>query len=455
MRDCGLEGELNGQSLNLTAKEKLSEEDVQTYKYWCFERQEEDNFESLVRWLEMRVQIMDEAREETGKYGNRRTNRPEEQRRFKEVFNTTRKGKKCIVCIVDSCTEDHPPWVCKAFKGLSVQRKKELIAQTGRCFRCLAAGHQNRDCHNARQCRVDGCISNRHSRYLHEHDPTRRQEYDQTSQLRPEAQPFSQSQQRSIRLESGSGSHRETSHAPFMETGSQPRAKTHTTHHGKHVSFIIKVNIMLDPCSTGSYVSEAAAEELNLRGQPQTLRIAGTGGAEVTKRSSRVELTVSNIETDFSAKLETNVLDNITSDTPAVQWSELKNKWPHLSLIPFQQVAKRLQIDVLIGSDHPLFHRVLQEICGNKPDDPVARLTTLGWVCFGPTLVEDYRRKPKSHFTHTYRTSHIRNGESIDDLLRSFWELESMGITEPKIQAFTPEEKLAFDHARKTRQKTV
>ena len=87
-------------------------------------------------------------------------------------------------------------------------------------------------------------------------------------------------------------------------------------------------------------MSEVAAEAINLRGQPQTLRIAGTGGAEVTKRSSRVELAVGNIETDFSAKLEANVLRNITSDTPAVQWSELKKKWPHLSSIPFQRVAK-------------------------------------------------------------------------------------------------------------------
>ena len=32
------EGELNGQSLSLTAKEKLCEEDVQAYKFWCLER---------------------------------------------------------------------------------------------------------------------------------------------------------------------------------------------------------------------------------------------------------------------------------------------------------------------------------------------------------------------------------------------------------------------------------
>ena len=109
------------------------------------------------------------------------------------------------------------------------------------------------------------------------------------------------------------------------------------------------MNVMLDPCSTGSRVTEAAAEELALRSGPQTLRITGTGGSEVTKRSRQVKLTVASIETEFSADIEANVLNNITSDTQAVQWSELENKWPHLSSIPFQRVAKRQQIVVLIG----------------------------------------------------------------------------------------------------------
>ena len=209
---------------------------------------------------------MDKAREETGES---ETGEPIDQRSRGILTRASIRQEKEKKCIVDSCTEDHSPWVCKAFKGLSVQRRKELITQTCRCFRCLAACHQSRDCHNALQCGVDGCISNRRSSYLHEYES-------------------------------------------------------------------LKVNIMLDPCSTGSYLSEAATEELNLRGQPQTLRIAGTGGADVTKRSSRVELTFSNIETDFSAKLEANVLTNITSDTPTIQWLELKNKWPHLRLIPFQ-----------------------------------------------------------------------------------------------------------------------
>lgn len=73
---------MNDQNLNLTAEEKLSEKDIQAYKNWCFERQEEDNFKSLVQWLEVKVQIVHEAQEETAEYGKRRTHRPDEQKRF-------------------------------------------------------------------------------------------------------------------------------------------------------------------------------------------------------------------------------------------------------------------------------------------------------------------------------------------------------------------------------------
>lgn len=117
------------------------------------------------------------------------------------------------------------------------------------------------------------------------------------------------------------------------------------------------------------------------------------------------------------------------NDTPAIQWSDLKKKWLHLSSVPVKRVSKRQQIDVLIGSDQSIFHRVLQEVYGNKPDyHGIARLTHLGWVCFGPTLVEDFRHKTICLFTLTYRTSHVNSEESVISLLRSLWELDSMVI---------------------------
>ena len=66
-------------------------------------------------------------------------------------------------------------------------------------------------------------------------------------------------------------------------------------------------------------------------------------------------------------------------ETPAFEWSEMKANWPHLTSIPFHKTAKRPQIDVLIGSDHPVFHHVLSEKHGQKDRYPIARMTHLGW----------------------------------------------------------------------------
>ena len=112
-----------------------------------------------------------------------------------------------------------------------------------------------------------------------------------------------------------------------------PREQTHNTSHAEHVSLMIlpalisngnkglRVNVMLDPCSTSSYISEEAAEELELHGQDLNLTIAGTGGAEVKTRSRRVELTVTNLDGTFSSPFQAHVLDNIAGDTPAIRWS--------------------------------------------------------------------------------------------------------------------------------------
>ena len=81
----------------------------------------------------------------------------------------------------------------------------------------------------------------------------------------------------------------------------------------------------------------------------------------------------------------------------------------------------------MIG-DHPIFHMVPKEIHGNRPNDPIARLTSLGWVCFGPALVEQFRQRSQLHFTRTFRSCEINPEPPPDDVLRKFWELKSIGI---------------------------
>ncbi|CAB4018622.1 Hypothetical predicted protein, partial [Paramuricea clavata] len=145
-------------------RKKLTEDDVQSYKYCLFEHDREDCSENLVDRVEMKVHIMDEAKEEAGgdsKGGDTRT----DNRRNNRGFNT---GKRARGCAVENWREDHPPWLCEAFKRLPVTKRTELIAKSGRCFRCLASGYHSRRCSRTVSCDIDGCKSVTHSRYLHQ-----------------------------------------------------------------------------------------------------------------------------------------------------------------------------------------------------------------------------------------------------------------------------------------------
>ena len=281
---------------------------------------------------------------------------------------------------------------------------------------------------------MEGCSSINQSSYFHERTP---QHVDKAQgQLRLEAPPFRQKEQ----------SHSQASVINPALVNTHPREQTHNTSHTDHVSMMIlpalisngkkepKVNVMLDPCSTSSYNSEEAAEELELQGQALDLTIVGTGETEIRTRSRRVEVLVRNVDATFSSPFQAHVLNNIAGDTPAIPWSELKDKWPHLRQVPFKSVSRRHQIDIMIGSDHPVF-RLWQ-----PTNDPVARLTNLGWVCIGPTLVEEFCCHSRSHSTRKYRSSLVREQPSPDDALCKFWELESLGIKDKTGQALTPEE---------------
>ena len=95
-------------------------------------------------------------------------------------------------CVVSSCEENHPPWVCETFKKLSVTTRKELITKEGRCYRCLAAGHFSKSCSRVQKCGVEGCQSNKHSPYLHENISMERTEKP-SQMMQPDTPEFAQS----------------------------------------------------------------------------------------------------------------------------------------------------------------------------------------------------------------------------------------------------------------------
>ena len=208
----------------------------------------------------------------------------------------------------------------------------------------------------------------------------------------------------------------------------------------------LPVNVMLDPCSTETYITESATEELQLKGQTQNLTISEPEVQNLRKRSKRVQCLVASVNGLFSTPVEANVLDNITGNTPAVEWDSLKKDWPHLSSVPFDKVANRRQIDLLVGIK--VFHKVLREVTGERSKDPIARQKPLGWVCFGPTSENLSTRSYHAHTTRIFGTGQTVN--ETNDLLRKFWELEAIGIKEEDVCPMTQDKAKAIKTAQLT-----
>ena len=88
---------------------------------------------------------------------------------------------------------------------------------------------------------------------------------------------------------------------------------------------------------------------------------------------------------------------------------------------------------------------VSKEIPGGKSNDPIGHLTNLGWVCFGPTLLENFRSDSHSYFSRTYRSQVANRSQLPDDAICRFWELDAIGIKDDTCPCPMTAEKAAVE----------
>ena len=207
-----------------------------------------------------------------------------------------------------------------------------------------------------------------------------------------------------------------------------------------------RVRAVLDLGSQRSYISQQAAKSLGL--QPDEVRqmaVFTFGSTEKTIQNCElVRVTLKTLDGDIEVALLTSpsICEPLT-DQPLSLCMDSYKHVTNLELADNSEDGSSIEVDILIGSDYYWQLTTGEVRRGN--DGPVAVGTKLGWVLSGPVPVADH-----SLFTttHTLRvTSHEE--ETLNDTLRSFWELESLGISAscPSVhQEF--EEKISFKDGR-------
>ena len=188
----------------------------------------------------------------------------------------------------------------------------------------------------------------------------------------------------------------------------------------------------MDSGSQKSYLTQRMKDSLSLPviGK-QHLAIAAFGSSRGEPKQCEVVRLAVRTKYGGNQELDLFVVPHICDPLTTQTVNICSKMYSHLTQLDLADITQEetLEVDMLIGSDF-YWEFVTGEIIRGQ-SGPVAVSTTLGWVLSGPAGKTGQRNSTVSLVTtHTLRVEGITNKE-LDSTLRSFWELESLGIQSP------------------------
>lgn len=201
-----------------------------------------------------------------------------------------------------------------------------------------------------------------------------------------------------------------------------------------HISF--EARIVLDTGSQRSYITDHAKTKLSLTSDGEQRMSIMTFGSSEERPHVCDTVRVGVVMRDRQPKqLALCTVPHICEPLASQPINFCRDNYEHLSgldLADSSDGSSRLKIDILIGSDQYwdlITGRTLRGSSG-----PIAIDTGIGWVLSGPvSLLTQEQAMAGLVVTHALRVdSQLQEEETLDSRLKSFWELESLGITEPE-----------------------
>ncbi|XP_060804340.1 uncharacterized protein LOC132902581 [Amyelois transitella] len=323
-------------------------------------------------------------------------------------------GKE-IVCIF--CKGDHKLSSCKDFSSLEYNDKREFVQGNNVCFNCLTPRHSAKYCRSTICCKI---CSRRHHSLLHPKITTMvAQEANIT--VREPCEVANSPSNVSLPHSSDEGELHINSH---FSKGTLPHVLLATalvdTFSNKHQ--VQTLRALIDQGSQASFVTEAVVQLLGLKKTSISGTITGLGNGRCIKSRAMVSLMIrSRIDPECNIEIKAYVLSKITSLLPS-NHVELMS-WPDLKVLeladPEYYIPNR--IDILLGAD--VYGNIILEGLKKSPSgSTVAQNTELGWIISG--IVQS-----KVSLSCEVTSMHAQ----LDNMLKSFWELESEPVNFKKI----------------------
>ena len=356
---------------------------------------------------------------------NERTPRPTTT----TLLSGTQSGPVCSYC-----QQSHASTECTTVAD--IKARKEILKSNGRCFNCLRRGHVVRKCRSQNHCQL--CRKKHHTSICEGregHPYTLAQPLAPvTPMLNPDAAPYESTPTTSALCAN-------SIKTVLLQTA---RARVYNP---SIPQTAVEMRVLLDSGSQRSYMTERARRVLNLDPESeQRLSIAAFGS---TREDPKVCAVVKiGVELKGYPNLYPSlfVVPMICEPLVGQPISECIKGNRHLASLELADIAEgtsALAVDILIGSDY-YWELVTGGVCKGE-SGPMGIHTKLGWVLSGPVKLNDVGP------CHTnLATTHVLLVDAqLDNCLKSFWELENLGIREPEKTSYDEfAESITFNNGR-------
>lgn len=350
------------------------------------------------------------------------------------AFFTLKATYECVLCkgIPDSSHRNHLPSRCTKFPRLPVNDRQALITRNKLCLNCFYP-HEVTSCPFEPACTK---CSNAHHTLLHKDG---KQTFLTLAELSNDAQiSDTDDDQRSPEIEASdtlsmmSGYHfyhinDEIEEDTLLATAIVPIRSNNR-------SALLKT--LIDQGATSNLITIRGCDLIRMRFRRCKTSMLGVGSTPVGNVLGRVVFEIGSTHDENYKLTITAIVVQSIGDVRGFN-KDLIRKWQHLKGLPLADPAyfESSRIDMLLGgSAHADF--IMEGLIKGERNQPIAQNSSLGWIISGNTALSN---KGPNVCRHTKIESVDEPSNDLNQLLRSFWELEEATAS----RILTDEERIA------------
>ncbi|UYV73022.1 hypothetical protein LAZ67_10001583 [Cordylochernes scorpioides] len=360
-----------------------------------YDNQELPSYQRFISFLEKQAQsLMNTMKDNTSKeYLNKRVN----------TYNINVGFKNCLLCKLR-----HKLNQCNEFRQMSIQNRIGYVKQNQLCFNCMCGNHSVENCKITNRC--FHCNKNHHTLLHVVSSPPRQRESSSVQFTSPKS------------VQPSNVPSTSTSCCLSGADGSIQILLSTAIIHIQDVNGEDQIcRALLDNGSQRSLITEKCAAKLGIPIRRKRIAVGGLGDQLVESSLGEVLIKFSSHFDHQSFETTAMVLTKLTNNIPS--FTVKKINYSHMKglILADPSYFKSREIDVILGSDI-VFNLIQEGRRNGKENEPSAIHSKLGWLVYGPTSVSERQSfRNMAHFSSELES---------EDLIKRFWELESIPFEE-------------------------